>query len=139
LVKIRFFTIALITIFIDQISKYWVYRSRPDWTSNWLHIHLIKNTGAGFGILPNQTILLGLISLIVAIGIIVNYQKIEKEKFPQFLWALLLGGIIGNMLDRFFRRFVIDFIDLGFWPAFNVADSAITLSTLALIFYYWKK
>jgi len=60
--------------------------------------------------------------------IIYYFDKIpNKDRFLQFSIALVLGGAIGNLIDRIVLGYVIDFIDLTFWPAFNVADSAITL------------
>jgi signal peptidase II len=79
-----------------------------------------------------------LISLLVASGIIYYYAKIPSKPWPQVLWALFLGGVLGNLIDRLFRGYVIDFIDLGFWPAFNVADASITVSVIGLIIWYWK-
>ncbi len=135
----RFTIISLSIIIIDQITKYLIYLFKPNWTLNFLDIHLITNTGAGFGILKGNTNFLALISLLVTILLISYYQKIPKEKNIQVIFALLLGGTVGNLIDRIFRKKVIDFIDLNFWPAFNVADAAITISAIGLIWYYWKK
>ena len=104
-----------------------------------MKIVLIKNTGAGFGILKNQTFFLGIISLIVAVTLIVYYKKIPKEKISQILFALFLGGVIGNLIDRFFRGYVIDFISFSFWPAFNIADSALTIAVIGLVILYIKE
>ncbi len=130
-----FWSTALIIIVLDQISKILVDRFQP--TSAFFH--LVQNTGAGFGILKGQTILLALISGVVAGVVILNYRKIPPSPFPQFLWGLFLGGVIGNLLDRAIRGYVIDFIDLQVWPAFNVADSAITVSVIGLVWWSWKK
>ena len=137
--KVLLWMTTLVVLILDQLSKYVVSVTAPN--LNWfvVTIHLIQNTGAGFGIFQNQTLWLGLLSLIVALGVILNYRKIPVEKVPLLLWGLFLGGVIGNMLDRLFRGYVIDFIDLGFWPAFNVADAAITIAVLGLLVYYWKK
>lgn len=139
-----FFIIALATIVFDQILKYFILLKNPDWqvsilNIHILNIHLVYNTGAGFGILQNNTFLLSLISLLVVSAIIVFYRKISQEKLPQILFALFLGGAVGNFLDRAFRKAVIDFIDFQFWPAFNIADIAISAATIGLIIYYWKK
>ena len=80
-----------------------------------------------------------LISLIVAAGVVLYYKKIPKNKWEQVLFALFLGGVIGNLIDRLFRKFVIDFLDFSFWPAFNIADACITVSVIGLIVYYMKK
>lgn len=138
--QIYFFaTIVTIIIILDQLTKFLIQKIMPIWNISFLKIHFVKNTGAGFGILQGKPILLGIISLIVALIIIFTYSKIPKEKVPQLLFAIFLGGVIGNMIDRLFRQFVIDFIDLGFWPAFNIADAAISIAAIGLVIYFWKK
>ena len=134
-----FTSIVLIIVLIDQFTKFLIKYFNPRTDINILKIHIVKNTGAGFGILQGKTHLLAIISLIVAIYIIIKYKDIPKEKKPQILFALLLGGIIGNLIDRLFRGYVIDFIDFGFWPSFNIADAAISISVISLIWYYWKE
>ena len=67
------------------------------------------------------------------------YNRIPKEKSAQALSGLFLGGVAGNLIDRVLRQYVVDFIDLGFWPVFNVADAAISVSVVGLIVYFWKK
>ena len=134
-----FVIITLAVIILDQLVKLFILESNPHWTLSALEIHLVTNTGAGFGILQNKTTFLALISLLVALIVIWNYQKIPKEKIVQFLSALFLGGVLGNFLDRAFRQQVIDFIDFHFWPAFNLADCAISLAVLGLIWYSWRE
>ena len=134
-----FWLITIIVIILDQLSKFVVSFTQPNINLRILNVNLIHNTGAGFGILQGQTIWLGLISLIVAFIVIYYYKKIPKEKVPQFLFALFLGGVIGNLIDRLFRRVVIDFIDFSFWPAFNIADACITVSVIGLVVYFWKR
>ena len=60
-------------------------------------------------------------------------------KYAQYLFALFLGGVIGNLIDRAFRGYVIDFISFKFWPAFNIADACISIAVIGLIIYFWKK
>ena len=130
-----FWIFSVVIIILDQLPKLLVYYVQPQST----FFHLVQNTGAGFGILKGQTIWLALISLIVAVAVIVNYRKIPPQTFPQMLWGLFLGGVVGNLIDRAVRGYVIDFIDLQIWPTFNVADAAITVSVLGLVMYYWKE
>lgn len=137
--KIFFGSLVLLVVILDQLSKYLIARFNPHYNLKILTLHLVQNTGAGFGILPGQTFWLGLVSALVAGIILFYYQKIPKHKFPQIFFALFLGGILGNLIDRLFRGVVVDFIDFSFWPAFNLADSFITISVLALIIYFWKK
>lgn len=136
---ILFSSISGIIVVLDQLTKFLLLNYKPNWNFGWLSIHFVTNTGAGFGILKGQTVILALISFIVALAIIFNYKKIPQRIYPQVLFSLLLGGVIGNFIDRAFRSYVIDFIDLSFWPAFNIADSAITIAAIGLIFYYWKE
>jgi signal peptidase II len=137
--ELIFGAITLLIIGLDQLLKYIILLSTPSINIGILTIHLVQNTGAGFGILKNQTLLLGIISLCVALAVLFNYHKIQKEYLLQVLWGTFFGGVIGNLIDRLFRKVVIDFIDFGFWPAFNVADAAITISVIGLVIYYWKK
>jgi len=134
-----FILLTLSIVFFDQLFKFLIYQFQPQWNLSILKIHFIQNTGAGFGILQNQSFWLGLISLVVAIVIIISYTKIPKERVPQLLFALFLGGVLGNMIDRLFRKFVIDFVDFSFWPAFNLADSCVTIAVIGLICYFWKE
>ncbi len=134
-----FSSLSIIIILLDQLTKWLIIEFQPTFNLKILTIHLIKNTGAGFGILKNQTWLLALISLLVTLLIIYYYPKIPKENFPQIMTALFLAGTIGNLIDRIFRKFVIDFLDFHFWPAFNIADAAITIGAIGLVIYFWKK
>ncbi len=136
----KFFWItALAVLTLDQLLKYVLSTTTTTLDCGFVSIQQVQNTGAGFGILQDQTFWLGLVSLAVAVGILFNYQKIPLEKMPLFWWGLFLGGVVGNMVDRLWRGYVIDFIDFGFWPAFNIADAAITVAAVGLVVYYWKK
>jgi len=130
--------LVILIIFLDQLTKYLILNFNPNINLKLFTLHLVKNTGAGFGILKSQTWLLALISLLVVIFIIYYYPKLPKDKFPQIMTALFLAGTIGNLVDRVFRKFVIDFIDFNFWPAFNVADACISVGVIGLIIWVWK-
>ena len=146
--KIKFvivFLTALIVVLIDQISKYLIRtnfelsQSSPI-INTIFHLTHITNSGAGFGILQQQKFLLILISLIV-IGFILYYlpRIKEKEKLLQFLVGFVLGGTIGNLIDRVAYGYVIDFFDFQIWPIFNFADSFVTIGIIGLIIYLWEK
>ncbi len=134
-----FIIITAIIVILDQVLKYLVLVYQPQWSWGLLTIHYLTNTGAGFGILQGQTVWLLIASAMVTLGFILYYNHLPKEKWVQVLSALFLGGVIGNLLDRFFRKEVIDFIDFSYWPAFNVADASITVAAIGLIVYFWKK
>ena len=138
------FSTALIIILIDQITKFLIKTSFQLKQSiplikNIFHLTYIRNFGAGFGILQQQKWILVFISIIV-IGVIFYYlDKIkDKEKFLQIIVGLVLGGTIGNLIDRLAYGFVVDFLDFRIWPVFNFADSFVTIGVIGLIIYLWK-
>src|SRR3989338_2173287 len=138
------FSIAIFIVLLDRTTKYLISRymqlnqSIP-LINKILHLTYIQNTGAGFSILKGWNTLLIFISLIVIGIILFNLDKIIKEKSIYLPIALVLGGAVGNLIDRIFFGYVIDFIDFRIWPAFYVAYSAITIGAVWLIFYLWKK
>lgn len=136
--------IALLIILLDQLTKYLISKYLNLHQSiylikNILHLTYIQNTGAGFGILKNQQIFLIFTSLIIIGAILFCIKQILKEKPIHIPVALILGGAVGNLIDRIFLGHVIDFIDFRIWPAFNIADSCITIGAVWLMFYFWKK
>jgi signal peptidase II len=97
-------------------------------------IDLVHNSGAAFGVLPNQTALFIIIAVGIVTALIVSYRKLARG--PAVLrigLGLVLGGALGNLADRVRLGYVVDFIDLRWWPVFNVADSCIVVG-VALLF-----
>jgi len=138
------FLISIFVVLLDQFTKYLVSRYMELSQSipiikNVVYFTYIRNTGAGFGILKGWNTILIFISLII-IGILFFYfDRIIKEKQIYVPIALVLGGAVGNLINRIFLGYVIDFVDFRIWPAFNVADSCITIGALWLIICFWKK
>ncbi len=137
----NFFWIAAAVVVLDQLLKY-VMQSLPVSFSlsiipNFLSISLIHNYGAGFGILQNQRLLLILVSLIVLGAIAFYFRKVPEETLPITSISLIAGGAFGNLIDRIFRGYVVDFIDFRWWPAFNIADSALSIGVILLLYYFW--
>src|SRR3989338_9461497 len=139
------FSTALIIIFIDQIAKFLIkanfqLNQTIPLINNIFHLTYIHNFGAGFGILQQQRWILVFISIIV-IGFIFYYlDKIkEKQRLLQLLVGFILGGTVGNLIDRVIYGYVVDFLDFRVWPVFNVADSFVTIGVIGLIIYLWKK
>ena len=139
------FSTALIIILIDQLSKFFVRNNfqlnQPiPIINNIFHLTYIQNTGAGFGILKAQTLILIFVSIAVIGIIFYNFDKIKnKEILLQVLVGFVLGGTIGNLIDRMAYGHVIDFLDFRIWPIFNFADSFVTIGIIGLIIYLWKK
>jgi len=141
-----FFGIALLVVVLDQLTKFWITSTMSFADSialipNFMNLNLIKNFGIGFGLanLPAARLFLIIITSIIIIGILYYYQKIPAKVLPVVSASLILGGALGNLIDRILLGFVVDFIDFQVWPAFNVADSAITIGVIGLIIYFWRE
>ena len=104
-----------------------------------IKISLVQNTGISFGLFQDTGMMPLVITIIIIAGLIYYYPKIPKDKTYQVLTAFILGGAFGNLVDRILYGHVIDFIHVWKWPAFNVADSAITIGALGLIYLLWKE
>ncbi len=135
---------ALLVLLLDQLTKYVVCSVWPVPGAGELVVipgffRLVhwRNTGAAWGILEGRSWLLGLFSFVVAAALALLWRRIvEKNSLYAIPCGVLLGGVLGNMIDRlFFPDGVVDFLRFEFWPAFNVADSAICLSVCFLAGY----
>ena len=143
--NIFIFSIALFIISLDQLTKFFIKinfqlnQSIPI-ISNILHLTYITNTGSAFGLFKGLNIFFILFSIVVIIIVFYYLKRIKNnEKILQFSAGLLLGGTIGNLIDRLYYGAVTDFIDFRIWPVFNIADSAVTISVIFLIILLWKK
>lgn len=104
-----------------------------------LNLHLVKNTGGFWGLFQGMNMLFIIITLIVLFGILFFLHRILAS--PKIIWvsfALIFAGGLGNLTDRISVGYVIDFIDFKFWPAFNIADSAITVAIVLLLIHEFK-
>lgn len=141
-------------LILDQITKALVHNLMPLYHSieivpNFVHLTYIRNTGAAFGFLAGSRSTLRmaffLLVSIVAIACIVYLLKNLRpnRNIPTVSLSLILGGAIGNLIDRLRMGEVIDFIDLHWhrlhWPAFNVADSAISIGVILLFIQIIRK
>tara|TARA_Y100000310_G_C20478770_1_gene713688 strand:+ start:258 stop:710 length:453 start_codon:yes stop_codon:yes gene_type:complete len=140
------YIIAISVILLDQLTKLLItnnleLNSSIPLIKNILHFTYITNTGSLFGLFQNSkffNILILIISFAVIISLIYLLQKDNNKKL-NILYGLLLGGTIGNLIDRIIHSHVIDFIDIRVWPIFNIADSAISISLILLLIYFWKE
>jgi signal peptidase II len=122
--------ILIIAIILDQFIKYFVELKKPLIDLGLVSFHIVTNTGASFGMLQNNNGLLAWVSLIVLGIIMLNVKHIkENQELPLIF---IVSGLLGNLIDRVFRGFVVDFIDFKFWPVFNVADSMIVIGVIWL-------
>jgi signal peptidase II len=140
-----FLTIAASVVALDQISKLWVRSNIPPYESipvfGCLSLTNVRNTGSAFGLFVNQAFLLILIGVVGVIAILLFYRYFSKSNLLGVsALALVFGGAIGNLIDRFRFGYVTDFIDVRLWhdyhwPSFNVADSAITVGSIVLVVF----
>lgn len=131
---------------IDQVTKYLVIQKLPENTSirlipGLLHITHITNTGAAFGIFQNYTRVLIIVSSVAIVLIIVLKLLINIDSvFYNISLGFILGGALGNLVDRYFVGEVVDFISLSFFgPIFNVADSFILIGFCLIIIIILKE
>lgn len=130
-------------VFLDRFSK--IYFSHAlSLGESWpilrgiFHITLVHNTGIAFGLFKNQGIVFIIIPLIAIVLLIFNiyYYRHHQEDLSRtyiVAFSLILGGAIGNLIDRIYFGYVIDFLDFRIWPVFNLADSAITIGAAVIL------
>jgi signal peptidase II len=137
-----FFAIAAAVVALDQVTKA-IVRAKlergeawpdKDWVLNIIHV---GNSGAAFGILQGQTMFLVFTSLIGVAAIVLYYLFPPMEHgLLRVALALQLGGAAGNLIDRVRFGEVTDFINFQFWPAFNVADSCISIGVVTILWFF---
>jgi signal peptidase II len=135
-------------VVLDQITKAILVRSLPlheyvPLIDGFLSLSHVRNRGAAFGVLSNaslpyQPVLLSALSLAALLAIVYYFVRLPPAaRLPRLALALVLGGAVGNLIDRIRLGYVVDFIHVYWrqhaWPDFNVADSAITVGVVLLI------
>ena len=143
------FGVALLVLTLDQLTKLWVVASLPEgtWWSPvpglWRVFRIVHttNSGAAFGIFPEQGSFFILIAVIVVAAIVFYQQRLPVSGWLiRLTLGLQLGGAVGNLLDRLrYNGSVIDFIDIGFWPIFNLADLSIVVGVAVLAYHLWRE
>lgn len=141
----RFYIVAICSIILDQVTKSLILNSFSKLPSGYskniiddfLYFTFVKNTGGAFGLKIILSPWLVFISTLFVFIFLTYYVMYKKNKAPIFMYGLgfILGGAIGNLADRFRYGYVVDFIDLRFWPVFNIADITITAGVGMVIYY----
>lgn len=140
----RFAVIVMITLVADQFSKYLITSGMYHGESlavfpPVLYITYVLNPGAAFGMLANQTTFFIAVSLLVVLGVLVGYRYLPRERvWTHVALGLVVGGALGNLIDRVRLGLVIDFIDFRVWPVFNLADTAIVTGAALLVLDVWR-
>lgn len=144
-------TIATLTLFLDQVSKWQallhLQLGVPEEVLPFLNWLLLLNPGAAFSFLAQgsgwQRWFFTILGLIACVYILYLLRKNQSDKLLGWALSLILGGALGNVIDRLMYGAVIDFIDVHYanwhWPAFNIADSAICIGAALIIFGELRK
>ncbi len=138
--NVVFFLTALLVMAADQLSKFWVRsnltigESLPE--TGLFQLTHVHNTGAVFGSFQNQSLLLTIIASIAVISLPLLVLLFSRRftflngKLSALALGLILGGTAGNLIDRLHQGYVTDFIDIGIWPTFNIADSSLVIGVI---------
>lgn len=135
-----YFTLAIFTLFIDQLTKIIVKQYLGPFNAvrvlPFFNIIYVENTGSAFGLFKELGSSFFIIISLIVIAIVILF--ILKEKNNKLGYALILGGAVGNLLDRIQYGYVIDFLEFHvggyYWPIFNIADSALTIGVFILLY-----
>ncbi len=140
--------IAAVVFALDQATKFLVVQNIPlygFWSvspnlARLFRFTFITNTGAAFGMFPQLGRVFELVAVLVIVGIFFFFHHLPTENlWVRLSLGLALGGAGGNLLDRLVYGYVVDFIDIGFWPIFNVADFSIVIGVTILAYHLWDE
>ncbi len=141
----RWYVLAIVVIVLDQISKHWVSAAltygEPVVFTPFFNFTLLHNPGAAFSFLSDaggwQRWFFTVVAAVISVVLVIWLARVSEKRYEALALALILGGAIGNLYDRVALGYVVDFIVVHYqdyyWPAFNIADSAITVGAALLI------
>jgi signal peptidase II len=134
-------------IALDQLTKAWVVASLSDAplsiVGTTVEFRVSRNTGGAFSLFQKFTPVLAVLAVIVAVVLVRTLQR-TQDRVILIALALVLAGAVGNLIDRmarapgFLRGAVVDFVRVGSFPSFNVADSSITIGAVLLVIWGWR-
>ncbi len=136
------YIICIFIVVCDQIIKMFIsnrfiYGQSMPIIKNIFHLTYVKNTGAAFGIFQNQNLFFIITSFVVIILMLIYINIGDKKHFWfKIAAALILGGAIGNLIDRVRVGYVIDYLDFRIWPVFNLADSSVVIGAGIIVLLF---
>jgi signal peptidase II len=137
--------VAAGVVVVDQLTKWWAVSTLDDgdidivWT---LRLNLSYNTGAAFGSGQSWGPVIAVVAMVIVVGLLVSLRR-GASRIADVATGMIVGGAIGNIIDRLFRSprwlrgGVVDFVDLQWFPIFNVADMGITIGGALLVVSSW--
>jgi len=142
--KLYFVSLSIFIFLIDQFTKYLMFYNKKLFINKdfiLFKLDFVKNYGAAFNIFSGSRIFLSLISILFSILLIyLIFRKNTLDTFDLYSYSFILGGTIGNGIDRIYKGFVIDFINLNIinFPVFNIADISINIGFIILLYNIFK-
>ena len=142
--KIYFLSLSIFIVLIDQFTKYLMFHNKKLFINKdflLFKLDFVKNYGAAFNIFSGSRIFLSLISILFSIILIyLIFRKNTLNSFDLYSYSFILGGTFGNGLDRIYKGFVVDFINLNIinFPVFNIADISINIGFIFLLYNIFK-
>ena len=142
--KLYFVSLSIFIVLIDQFTKYLMFYNIKLFVNKdflLFKLDFVKNYGAAFNILSGSRVFLSLISIIFSILLIyLIFRKNTLNSFDLYSYSFILGGTIGNGIDRIYKGFVVDFINLNIinFPVFNIADVSINIGFIILLYNIFK-
>ena len=142
--KLYFLSLSIFIVLLDQFTKYLIFYNKNLFINKdflLFKLDFVKNYGAAFNTLSGSRIFLSLISIIFSILLIyLIFRKNTLNSFDLYSYSFILGGTIGNGIDRIFKGFVVDFINLNIinFPVFNFADISINIGFIFLLYNIFK-
>ena len=140
------FILSGLVLSLDQLTKSIVRSNLPiegvwspwHWLTPYARIVHWKNTGAAFGIFQSFGDVFTVLAILVSVAILFYYPQVPRKDWPlRLAMGLQLGGAVGNLIDRLTQGYVTDFVSIGTFPVFNVADASISIGVAILIFGMW--
>ena len=142
--KFYFLSISIFIVLVDQFTKYLIFFNKKIFINKdflLFKLDFVKNYGAAFNIFSGSRIFLSLISILFSIILIyLIFRKNTLNSFDLYSYSFILGGTIGNGIDRIYKGFVVDFINLNIinFPVFNIADMSINIGFIFLLYNIFK-
>ena len=142
--KLYFVSLSIFIVLIDQFTKYLMFYNKKIFINKdflLFKLDFVKNYGAAFNIFSGSRVFLSLISIIFSILLIyLIFRKNTLNSFDLYSYSFILGGTIGNGIDRIYRGFVVDFINLNIinFPVFNIADISINIGFIILLYNIFR-
>jgi len=142
--KLYFVSLSIFIVLVDQFTKYLMFYNKKLFINKdflLFKLDFVKNYGAAFNIFSGSRIFLSLISILFSILLIyLIFKKNTLNSFDLYSYSFILGGTIGNGIDRIYKGFVVDFINLNIinFPVFNIADISINIGFIFLMYNIFK-